>query len=108
MNAKPGMLCRVVSNGRSGMTPGFVDRIVEVLRPAVCGERFMDINGTHVATCGDDYVDAWVVTSPSPLPWANFHDDGVHFFHERTVGDEHLRPIGGVPIDEEILDEVCA
>jgi hypothetical protein len=107
MNVKPGMLARVVSNGCSDMTPGFVDRIVEVSRPAARGEQFHAIDGSVVATC-DEFIDAWVVTSPNPLPWADAYGDAVHFFHERVVGDEHLRPIGGVPVTDEIEDQVPA
>jgi len=109
MNAKRGSLCRVVRNGASGMTPGLVDRIVEVLRPAVAGEQFISADRLNCATFVGDATDAWVVTSANPLPWAGIREsEPVGFYEQRIIGDEHLRPIGGVPVTDEIEDRVPA
>jgi hypothetical protein len=105
------MLARVVSNGCHDMTPGLVDRIVDVVRPAVALEQFTSIDGKVCARFTGRHDDAWVVRSANPLPWATTDgriDSGIAFFAERIIGDEHLRPIGGVPVDEETRDEVPA
>jgi hypothetical protein len=105
MNVKPKMLARVVSNGEQMRTPDILDRIVEVIRPAVIGESFVSSDGririTYTGPSG-----CWVVRSANPLPWFLELTYGVSLFDERVIGDRYLRPIGGVLLDEEIRDEM--
>ena len=106
---KPGTLAVVIRAGDAHSTPGIVDRIVEIIRPAVNGEQFQTIDGKP--TLFRDDRPAWVVKSASPLPWICFggpNKGKVHMFHERAICDVYLRPIGGVDVVDEIKDEVTA
>ncbi len=109
-HVKPGMLARVVRAGANVVTPGIVDRIVEVVRPAHNGELFKSIDGVLVRNELGDQRPCWVVKSKSPLPcMCGSDDDGpIYLFHERPILDSNLRPLGGVPIDEETREELTA
>jgi hypothetical protein len=110
MNCKPGDLARIVSNGYRAETPQIIDRICEVVRPAVVGEIFTALDGRQmrsVVSLGP----AWVIRSANPLPWKSRtgpHAGDVMFFEMRPMSDQFLRRIGGVPVHDEQHDEVPA
>ncbi|QGZ56729.1 hypothetical protein [Paraburkholderia acidiphila] len=110
MNCKPGDMARVVSNGKTDMTPGIVDRIVQVIRPAVPGEQFTATTG-EVTTIGEiGGMAVWVVRSKTPLPgtaWQRGECSRL-LFAERAMNDENLRRLGGVPVEDDVRDEVTA
>ncbi|CAJ9869332.1 Uncharacterised protein [Burkholderia pseudomallei] len=113
MNVKAGDLARVVRNGYQDPTPGIVDRIVEVARIASPGERYRSTCGRifHVTDRLFDGRLIWVIRSASPLPWRVPNPDGVDrvlMFTERAIEDAYLRPIGGVPVTDDVEDEVPA
>lgn len=108
MNCKPGDLARVVSNGGPMDTPGLVDRVVEIVKPAVWDEVFVSVCGANRCRFSGDTSAAWVVRSASPLPWMSTKRRVVFFYGERVVADSHLRPLGGVPVNDEVKDEVPA
>ncbi|MCG5072257.1 hypothetical protein [Paraburkholderia tagetis] len=106
---KSGSLAVVIQAGDPHITPGLVDRIVEIVRPAIDGEEFISIDGV-VVTCRDSRS-IWVVKSRSPLPWICVQgaDAGkVRLFRERAIADQYLRPISGVPVTRDVKDEVTA
>lgn len=110
MNCKPGMLARIVRNGEQRITPGILDRIVEVVRPCLTDEIFTSIDGRLFRIDRSDGP-IWVVRSASPLPWMAISAPTygkVAFFEERPIDDRYLRPIGGVPVHDEQRDEVPA
>ncbi|MEX3691861.1 hypothetical protein AB3X91_08965 [Paraburkholderia sp. BR14263] len=97
-----------MSNGKRGMTPGIVDRIVQVIRPAVAGEKFVATTGQATIAGDSGNSVTWVVRSKTPLPgkaWL-FGECSILLFDERPISDEQLRRLGGVPVDDEIHDEV--
>jgi hypothetical protein len=86
LNCKPGDLAYVVRS----VIPENIGIVVEVLR--ACTEYDCYANDP-----------AWWVRSPSPT----MHTDGS-FQRDGTAYDRNLRPISGVPVDEEVTDEVSA
>lgn len=89
LNCKPGDLAVVVSSRNS---PENIGRIVEVIRPAVNGERISGFNITLI-----DGVPAWIVRSVgSKLHWLGisaFGVERVQMVEIRPYADKCLRPI---------------
>lgn len=102
MNVKPGDLAFIIGGSR------FAGRIVEVISRAPSGVSFQLPDG--FAQCAQDYE--WVIRfvgSPVDAPVGT----GGKFTHSRKTlyaccPDRKLRPINGLPVDEEIADEVTA
>lgn len=95
LNCKPGDMAIVVS---AYHRPENIGRIVEVVRVAVEGVDYK-INGASQF--------AWLVKSQRPLARAGYYmpiPDG----YEAVCADCNLRPVSGLPVDEEIRDEVAA
>lgn len=105
-NVKPGDLARVVSNGERISLPELIDRIVVVVRPAVEGELVVSTCGARAAIFLEHSI-AWIVTSPTPLH-GRCSDGKVRLFKERAISDRYLRPIGGVPVTDDVDIEVPA
>jgi len=104
MNCKPGDLAIIVA---ALNTPENIGRIVEVISPAFFFEAYQLIGGDYVTldTSGQEAI--WRVRSDKPLLWRG--DNGfLARAYEVPCGDRFLRPIGGVPVDEDVLDEVPA
>lgn len=109
MNVKPGQLARVVSNGETMSTPGILDRIVEVVRAAKPDDTYPSTDGAvrvHWDPSSVNLMDTWVIKSANPLPWKYAIDSDVLWFNERVMPDRNLRPLGGVPIDEEEHNDI--
>lgn len=106
MNVQRGDLARVVSNGMPDMSPGIVDRIVEVVRLAYPGEKFRATTG-EITTFYPGHGVCWVIRSKTPLPGTVWHRGQPErlFFDERAIGDEYLRRLGGVPVEDDVRDE---
>ncbi|HDR9497077.1 TPA: hypothetical protein QDC06_000264 [Burkholderia cepacia] len=95
MNCKPGDLAIIV-NGRF---PEEIGRIVEVLRLAAPGIDFHP----------DALSPAWIVKSDRPLPIFLHKANEIHSWaNENPVADARLRPVTGLPITDDIKDEVTA
>ncbi|WP_143016619.1 hypothetical protein [Paraburkholderia phenazinium] len=100
MNVKPGDLAIIVG---PCATPGLTGRVVEILRRAVPGEAYPSIAGDVVylrieAPC-------WFVRSSTPLPMKTSLGRFL-LFRERSIQDAILRPISGVPVDDEIIEDL--
>lgn len=110
MNVHAGDMARVVSNGEFVETPGILDRIVEIVRPAVPWEEFTALTGekTTIGPWSDDIV--WVIRSKTPLPniCRSALREMILMFNERPMSDRYLRRLGGVPVEDEVHDEVLA
>jgi hypothetical protein len=96
MNCKPGDLAIVVAS----RCVENIGRIVEVLRPAIRGVEF-DSRAPDVPT--------WLVKADRPLGVRGFisglpRDPML----KRAYADHCLRPITGLPITDDIKDEVTA
>jgi hypothetical protein len=103
MNCKPGDLAYIVGLKFSVENIGMV---VEVIRPAVPKEIFHSKTGKSVGlgTCHR----AWVIRScGKPIVWRT-PDCELGMFDIAPIGDENLRPISGVPVTEDVEDEVPA
>jgi len=103
MNCKPGDLARVVRNGAIAPTDGILDRIVEVKRYAVAGEILVSVCGQKFRVDTDGCPILWIVTSASPLPWAD--GGNAYLFWERALGDQYLRRLGGVSLADDVESE---
>jgi hypothetical protein len=87
-----------------------LDRVVEVIRPAIDGEIFVSIDGQRFR-CVVDVLPRWVVTSKTPLPWmvATGPIKGrVLMFTHRVIFDACLREINGPHLVDEVLQEMSA
>lgn len=88
MNCKPGDLAIIVS---SRLAPENIGRIVEVVR----------------RRSPDGSLPCWIVRSNQPL--VNRWEDGfVELVYERIYRDLCLRPVTGLPIANDVTDEVTA
>lgn len=102
LNCKPGDLAIVVG---PCVTSGLTGRVVEILRCSVRGESYPPISGDMVRLMIE--APCWFVRGSTPLPMKTSLGRFL-LFHERSIQDAILRPISGVPVDEEITDEVSA
>jgi len=88
-------------------TPELIGRAGTVVRPAVPGDKFVSIDGQAVILKPGDSSFLWVVEFPRPVPW-RLTDGTVWHFTQTPCRDASLLPMPGLPIDEEITDEVTA
>jgi hypothetical protein len=95
MNCKPGDLAIITNSLPSGALCG---RIVRVLRQQVAGEIFKSTNG--ILADGTGNYECWVIEGDGPLPWCGL------MFDERPFPDKWLRPISGVPLEDEVMREI--
>jgi hypothetical protein len=102
MNCKPGDLAIITGTNR---TPESIGRIVEVIRPATNGEIFTSKLGEKIRLESERVT--WIVKSSSPLPW-RLVNIGLRWFETTPTADCHLTPISGVPVTDEVTDEVTA
>jgi hypothetical protein len=100
MNCKPGDLAIVVG---PCVTPGLTGRVVEILRRAVPGEYYQSVCGKTVRLSIE--VPCWFVRSSTPLPMQTTLGWFL-LFHERSIQDAILRPISGVPVNDEVTDDI--
>jgi hypothetical protein len=100
MNCKPGDLAIITGTNR---TPETIGRIVEVIRPAVWGEIFTATSGKLFRVEPTRF--SWVVKSSSPLPW-RMSTGELYSFEVAVTGDCHLTPISGVPVTDEVTDDI--
>ena len=101
MNCKPGDLAIVVS---ARTTPENIGRIVEVVRVGTHLEIFKSIDGVQV-TVDAEGMSLWVVRSRNQLMWRT--DIGCElYFKELPVSDSYLRPVSGLPIEDEVTDDI--
>jgi hypothetical protein len=99
MNCKPGDLAIVVS---STQTPEIVGRIVECVRLVGPGE-ILSANGIRLDPRA--IGPTWLVRASRALP--NRRTNGfLEWLPERFLADRRLRPISGLPITDDIKDEV--
>ncbi|WP_139094004.1 hypothetical protein [Burkholderia sp. CCA53] len=97
MNCKPGDIA-IVTRTRCGKGVG---KIVEVVRLAVNGEIFVTREGKRIAADLEGWGVCWVIRGDR-LKWG---DDQIA---ERAFPDAYLRPVSGLPITDDIEDEVTA
>lgn len=95
LNCKPGDMAIVIS---ASLARENIGRIVEVARQGVNGVDYQGGSGAHV----------WMVRSSRPLARAAFGGGYLSPSHEAACYDANLRPITGLPVDEEAHDEVAA
>jgi hypothetical protein len=95
MNCKPGDLAYVI---RAETTPEMIGMVVTVLRMAIDGEE----------VCGRRFAvmePGWVVEANSLIP-ARGCDGILRHLKRRAVADRNLRPISGVPVNDEVTDDI--
>jgi hypothetical protein len=91
LNCKVGDLAVIVSNAH----PSNIGHIVEVLRPCPACEL------------ADPLVPEWECRMFSPLEGWIWFDDGSEIPHDEVdIQDRELRPISGVPVDDEVTDDL--
>lgn len=96
MNCKPGDLAIVIN---AFFCHENIGRIVEVVRRAVPG----------VDTTPDSTHDSWMVRSDRPLARsAGKGSFRIAPANEAPCADCNLRPVSGLPVDEEVKDELHA
>jgi hypothetical protein len=100
MNCKPGDLAIVTGTNK---TPETIGRIVEVVRPAVYGEHFTSVSGREIRFEGPST--SWAVRSASHLPWRIGNGD-LLWCETVVTNDAHLTPISGVPVNDEVTDDI--
>lgn len=99
MNCKPGDLAIVVG---STVTPELVGRIVECVRVVVPGE-ILSCNG--LALTPRAIGPTWLIRAARALP--NRTSKGrLEWLPERFLADRMMRPITGLPITDDVEDEV--
>jgi hypothetical protein len=104
MNCKPGDLAIVIG---ALHTPENIGRIVEVVRPTAHGDVFMSCNGRHATLGANGVWPAWRVRSDKPLYW-RLRNGSLMEVMEVPMSDQFLRPVSGIPLDEETFDKVSA
>ncbi|WP_186084891.1 hypothetical protein [Burkholderia gladioli] len=97
MNCKPGDMA-IITRTRSGKGVG---RIVEVVRLAVHGEIFVTRNGRRARANLEGWGVCWVIRAER-LKW------GKYAVAERPFPDAYLRPVSGLPMTDDVTDEVVA
>ena len=102
MNCKPNDLAIIIC---TRCTPEIIGRIVEVVAPTSTGDVYQTSQGeTSVAVGGGI---AWRVRSNVQLAW-RFDNEKTAYAFEVPMYDAYLRPVSGLPIEEEARDEVPA
>jgi hypothetical protein len=94
MNCKPGDLAIIVWSH----CPENIGRIVEVIRPAIRGIDFFAGETGNLIT--------WVVKADRPLVRRGPHYEPIPPAYERSYLDDCLRPVTGLPITDDVTDEV--
>jgi hypothetical protein len=102
MNCKPGDLAVIISTLRS---PENIGRIVEVIRTAVPGEEFVTAGRMRVFVPTQNSGPIWRVRGQRPLIWRD-QDGKVEMAFEVPCADSYLRPITGVPVNDEVTDDI--
>jgi hypothetical protein len=97
LNCKPGDLAIITNSLPTGSLCG---RIVRVVRPRTAGEIFTATDGYQCR--GSEQEFCWVIEAGDPIAWCG------RLFYQRPFADRWLRPITGLPVDEETRDEVPA
>ncbi|MDN7658464.1 hypothetical protein [Burkholderia cenocepacia] len=103
MNCKPGTLAMIRG---MRMLPELNGRIVEIVHVAANGEVFQAIDGSRRRLNTLDCGVVWRVRGREALPWIGF--DGTRYFTELPIRNSRLIPLGGVPVTDDIEDEVTA
>jgi hypothetical protein len=99
MNCKPGDLAVVIG---CTFTPEIVGRIVECVRLVTPGE-ILSANGLRLDPRATGPT--WLVRATRALP--NRTSGGhLQWLPERFLADRKLRPITGLPITDDVTDEV--
>ena|ERR1700754_1086679 len=98
MNCKPGELAIVIS---AEATPEMIGYVVEVVRQAIDGEML----GKFQLTQEYPHRHSWICRSANGIPMRSTHGN-LHIVNERAILDVFLRPITGLPIDEETPTEI--
>jgi hypothetical protein len=95
MNVKAGDLAIVIC---ADVTPEIIGSIVEVVRIAVQGEYFSDVDMRFESRSGRP---AWVVKrSNGLLPWRTVAG-AFRWADMRPLEDSLLRPVSGLPVEED-------
>lgn len=102
MTCKPGDLA-IVRGVQS--TPGLNGVIVEILAPVVHDEHFISTSGV-VVRCDVEGMLVWRVAARGPLPWNTQTSLGLAFFDEMPMRDSRLIPISGVPVNDEVSEDL--
>lgn len=89
MNCKPGDMAIVVQSD----FPEDIGMIIEVL-----SESHIDWEGCY----------QWLTKWPSPSPTCSVETGEIVLRSETFVPDEWLRPVSGIPITDDVTDEVVA
>lgn len=95
MNCKPGDLAIVVRS----VAPENIGRIVTVIRLVVPGEQFAE--GRRLVEVGN----GWLVQCDRPLV-TTFEGKQVGSHCTRVYRDDCLRPISGVPVEDEVTEDL--
>lgn len=101
MYCKQGDLAIVI---KCKTTQSFVGMVVRVVRPSVSEEKFLSSCG-HITTLEKNSTFGWVVESGNDMPWINNYGVCRHF-NQRPIADYCLRPVSGLPMDEEVPDQI--
>ncbi|HDR9081266.1 TPA: hypothetical protein QDA98_003876 [Burkholderia vietnamiensis] len=103
MNCKPGSLA--IIRGMRDL-PELNGCIVEILHVAAHGEFFLATDGSRRRLDAHGCGVVWRVRGRETLPWMG--KSGKRYFSEFPVRDANLIPLGGVPVTDDIEDEVTA
>jgi hypothetical protein len=95
MNCKPGDLAIITNSLPSGMLCG---RIVRVVRQRTAGEVFTATDGNQYR--GTEQEFCWVIEADEPITWCG------RLFYQRPFADKWLRPITGLPVTDEVTDDI--
>lgn len=104
MNCKPGQMAIIVG---SLHTPENIGRIVDVVSVAYDYEAFPMIGGKTVLFAADGSEVVWRVRSDMPLKWRAGNGEVLEAC-EIATGDRFLRPVSGLPVEDDVRDEVTA
>lgn len=104
MNCKPGDLAIIVT----ATDPRNVGRIVECLKLAANGETRKSAAGECAVNTGGEPV--WLIRCPSKMFTSNVNrKTGTvrkYLDHEGWINDSKLRPVTGLPIDDEVTEDL--
>jgi hypothetical protein len=99
MNCKPGDLAIAMAGT---VTPEMAGIIVEVIRPAVLGERLGE-KSFHLSTITGF---AWVIRSTGRKIPVRTDSGRLFYVSERAYSDHLLRPVSGLPVNDEVTDDI--
>ena len=101
MNCKPGDLAIIIG---AVLTPEMIGCVVECVHLTVPGE-VLKCNALALPLRLDG--PAWLVRGTGLIP--NRSTSGrLEFLPERFVSDKYLRPVSGLPVTDDVTDEVTA